>query len=422
MIKALKSFSFRKLLYNRRFTIPFSIFLSLVLWMAITIEQKPIIQRTFSDMTVTINMENTFAAENEMSIVGDISQQRFTVLVMGQNHIVTALTAKEINLYASAASVDSPGEYDLTVSVTEATAAADYDIVSITPKTVKVSFDYMETREFTVEALAEGATASEGLIAEAAVVSGIEGNTITITGPRTVINSIETVRAKAGVNKTLSQSETFDASVVLFDKDEKEISPENLQLSTNQVKITVPISKKKTVPVKVDFSNTPKNFNKSSINAKVDHSEVTIIGTPETVDKIKEVSLSPIDITTLTNKAQTLEVSAKLPEGVRMFDAIESFEVTVNLTGYRERTISVSRIVYNGLSDGLSTSGLTGIKNVKICGPSNVVRNLPESAAYAEINLTDKKAGAHAVNAVISFEGYDNVWAVGTYETSVTIK
>lgn len=421
MIEKLKSFSFRKLLYNRRFTVPFSIFLSLVLWMIITIEQKPIIQRSFSDMTVTINMENTFAAENEMSIIGDISQQRFTVLVMGQNHIVTALTAKEINLYASAASVDSPGEYDLTVSATEATAAEDYDIISISPKTVKVSFDYMETREFTVEALAEGASASEGLIAEAAVVSGIEGNTITITGPRTVINSIETVRATTQVNKTLSQSETFDASVLLLDKNQKEISQENLQLSTNQIKITVPISKKKVVPVKADFSNTPKDFDKSSIKATVNHTEVTIIGTPETVDKIKEVSLSPIDITTLTNNAQTFEVSAKLPEGVRMLDAIESFEVSVNLSYYREKTITVTKINNKGLGGGLSATA-TSIKNVRICGPANVIRNLKESVAYAEIDLTDKKAGAHAINAVISFEGINNVWAVGNYETSVTIK
>lgn len=421
MIEKLKSFSFRKLLYNRKFTIPFSIFLSLVLWMIITIEQKPIIQRSFSDMTVTINMENTFAAENDMSIIGDISQQRFTVLVMGQNHIVTALTAKEINLYASAASVDSPGEYNLTVSATEATAAADYDIISISPKTVKVSFDYIETREFTVEALAEGATASDGLIAEAAVVSGMEGNTITITGPRTVINSIETVRAITQVNKTLSQSETFDSTVVLLDSKNKEVSQENLQLSTNQIKITVPISKKKVVPVKVDFSNVPKGFDKSSINATVNHTEVTIIGTPETVDKIKEVLLSPIDITTLANKAQTFEVSVKLPEGVRMLDAIESFEVGINLSSYREKVISVYKTSYKGLADGLSATA-ESIKNVKICGPANVIRKLNENVAYAEIDLTDKKAGAHAMNVVISFEGIDNVWAVGSYETSVTIK
>ncbi len=421
MINKLKSFSFRKLLYNRRFTIPFSIFLSFVLWMAITVEQKPITTRTFTDMTVAVNMENTFAAENKMSIIGDISQQRFTVLVMGQNHVVTALSAGDISLYASAATVDSPGEYDLTVSVTDA-ATTDYDVVSITPKTITVSFDYIETREFTVSALAEGATASEGLIAEIPVVSGIEGNTIKIVGPRTVVNSIENVTAKAKVNKTLSQSETFDASLVLTDSEGEEISTENLEISSSNVKITVPISKKKTVPVKVDFSNTPKDFDKSSINAAVNHSEITIIGTPETVDKIKEVTLSPIDITTLTAKTSSFEVSAKLPEGVRMFDSIESFVVTVKLSNYREKTITVSNAKYTGLSGGLTAGGFSSIKNVKICGPSSVVRSLNENVAFAEINLADKKVGEHAVSVVINFEGYKNVWAIGTYETSVTVK
>ena len=421
MMNKLKSFSFKKLLYNKRFTIPLSIFLSFVFWIVITVEQKPVIQRSFSDMTVNVNLENTFAAENDMQIIGDISQQRFTVLVMGQNHIVTSLSAADINLYASAASVDSPGEYDLTVSVTDA-SSSDYDVISITPKTLKVTFDYIETREFTVTALAEGAAAPNGLIADTPVVSGMESNTITIVGPRTVVNSIETVTAKAEVNKTLSQSETFDANIILTDSEGNEISQENLQISSSNVKITVPISKKKTVPVKVDFSNTPKEFNKDSINAMVNHSEITIIGTPETVDKINEVSLSPIDLTTLTAKTSTFEVSAKLPEGVRMFDSIESFVVTVNLSSYREKTITVSNVKYSGLSSGLTAGGFSSIKNVKICGPSSVIRNLSESVAYAAINLADKKAGEHVVNAIISFEGYDNVWAVGTYETTVNVK
>lgn len=418
----LKSFSFRKLLYNRRFTIPLSIFLSFILWMTITVNQKPTMERSFSDMTVAINMEDTFASENDMSIVSDISSQKFTVIVRGPNYLVSTLSSNEINLYASAAAVDSPGEYDLTVAATQATASAEYEILSITPKTVKVNFDYIETQEFTIEALAEGATASEGLIAEAAVVSGTESNTITITGPRTVVNSIETVQAKTTVDRTLAVSETFDASIVLYDEKGKEIDTENLTLSADKVKVTVPISKKKTVPVKVDFSNVPNGFDKSSISAKIDHSEVTIIGTPETVDKTKQITLSPIDITTLNTDSKSFDVSPKLPEGVRLLDAIDHFVVTVDMSGYAEDTITVSKVKYSGLTGNLKTSGTETIKNVKICGPASVINSIKASKAYAQINLSDKKAGEHTVNAVISFEGYDNVWAIGTYKTSVTIK
>ena len=419
-MKSHKKFSFRKLLYNKKFTIPFSVFLSFVLWMIISVKQKPITDRTFSNINATISLENTFASENELSIIGDISDQKFTVLVMGQNHIVAGLNASDINLYASAATVDSPGEYNLTVSASP--PGDEYEIVSIYPKTIKVTFDYMETKEFTVTASAEGITALGGLITEPAVVSGMESNTITITGPRTVINSIETVNAKTQVNKTLSASETFDASIVLLDKDEKEISTENLQLSADKVKVTVPISKKKSVPVKVDFTNVPKGFNKESVKAEIDHSTVTVIGTPETVDKITQITLSPIDISTLSIASNTFEVSPKLPEGVRMFESFESFNVTLNLDGYTERTVTVSEIQYTGLSGGLKATASGSLKNVKICGPYSVVNKLNTSLIYAEIDLTNKKAGEHAVAAKISFKGNNNVWAVGDYETTVTVK
>ena len=59
---------------------------------------------------------------------------------MGQNHIVTGLSASDISLYASAATVDSPGEYKLTVSAS--VTGEDYEVVSISPKTVKVTFVY----------------------------------------------------------------------------------------------------------------------------------------------------------------------------------------------------------------------------------------------------------------------------------------
>ena len=81
MIKLMNNFSLRKLLYNRKFTIPFSIFIAFVFWLIITTNQNPIRQQTFSDVPITINLENTVAGENGMDIVSDISNQKFSVTV-----------------------------------------------------------------------------------------------------------------------------------------------------------------------------------------------------------------------------------------------------------------------------------------------------------------------------------------------------
>ena len=417
----LNSFQLKKLLDNRRFTVPFSLFLSVALWLAVVNNEKPIIERSFADLTVNVNLENTFASDNGMSIIEDISAQKFTVFVRGARYAVSSLRTEDINVYASAASVDAPGEYNLDVAVSK-NNTSEYEILSITPSTVKVSFDYIDTKEFTIIPKAEGVTAKEGLIAENGVVSGTESDTVTISGPRTIINKIDSVVALTKVDKTLEVSETFDADIILYDIDGNEINTDNLTLSTNNVKVTVPISKTKTVPVVVDFSNLPPNFDKNSISYTLDYSSVTVIGTPETVDKTENVILSAIDIRNVSPTSNSFDVSAKLPEGVRLLDNIEFFTVKINIEKYSQTTINVSQIEYVGLDAKLSIGETLEIKNVKICGPQSVINKLKSDSVYAEIDLTGKAAGQHSLDAKIKFKDDNNVWAVGVYTTTVSIK
>jgi hypothetical protein len=415
-----KSFHLRKLLGNKRFTVPFSLGLAFVLWLVITINQNPIIERSFSDMTINVNLENTFASDKGMSIVDDISTQKFTVVVRGASYAVSSITSGDINVYASAASVDAPGEYDLDVMASKTNQLANYEILSVTPSTMKVSFDYIDTKDFTIKPKTEGATAKDGLIAENGIVSGTENDTVTISGPRTVMNKISSVVALAKVNKTLDVSETFDADIVLYDEQGNQISDEHLTLSINKVKVTVPISKTKTVPVLVDFANLPNGFDKISISYSLNYSSVTVIGKPETVDKTESVTLSPIDLTAVSPTANSFDVSAKLPEGVRLVDNIEYFNVKLNIDDYSQKVITVSDITCNGLGSGLKIQNIAEIKNVRICGPKSVIKNI--GSAYAEIDLSGKTAGQHSVEVNISFKENNNIWAIGTYTTTVSIK
>lgn len=421
MIEFFKSLSFKKLLSNRRFTIPFSIFLAFTFWLFLTVNEKPNEELSIPDVSVSVSLENTFAAENGLSIVGDISDQKFTVAVQGPRYVVSGLNSSDLKLYVSAAEVDAPGEYKLTV-MAPATTGRSYDILKITPSTLTVNFDYIEKKDFTIEATALGATATEGLIAENAIVSGIEGNKITIEGPRTIVNKIEKVVAEAKVNKTLSQSATFDADIVLYDAEAQVLSQENLSMSITKPKVTVQISKKKTVPVVLSFSNLPVGFDKATLPYSIDHSEVTIIGTPEEVDKTNQVTLAPIDMSTLSVSTGEIKVAPKLTEGVRLLDSIEDFTVSFNFGSYIEKTVTISQVVYKDLSGSLSVESVLPIKNVKICGPRNIINRVNASKIIAEISLADKKAGEHTVNATFKLDGYTNIWVNGTYRTTVTIK
>lgn len=420
-IKIPSNLSLKNLLNNKRFTVPFSIAAAFVMWLVIMINQNPRIERTFADIPVNITLDNPLVGEDGMQVIGDISQNRFTVAISGPTYVLSALKNDDFKLFASAAEVNAPGEYQLEV-YSSGRAFAECEITSITPATVSVFFDYVDTKEFTVTANAEGASAVEGLIAETAVVSGTENDTITIKGPRTVVNRIDSVVAYAAVNQTLSESTTFDSEIRLYDENGEQIDSKNLTLSATNVKVTVPISKRASVPVIADFGNLPSGFDKSSISYSLDHSSVTVIGTPDAIDKIKQLTLSAIDITTVSTSSNKFDVSPRLPEGVRLLDAIDHFTVTVNTSGYTEKVFTVSRVKYSGLSAGLKASYDSAIKNVRICGPRSIINKLNESSLYAEVDLTDKTSGEHTVQVKIKSDDHNNIWQVGTYNTTVKIE
>ncbi len=417
----ISSFSLKKLLGNKRFTIPFSIVAAFVFWIVIITNENPIIDRSFADMTVSINLDNTIASENGMSMIGDISSQKFTVIARGPTYLVSSLKNDAFNLYASAAAIDAPGEYNLDVVAMPSDTNKGYEVLKVVPSTVKVSFDYIDTKEFTVKALAEGVTAKEGLIAENSVVSGAESDTITITGPRTVLNKINSVVAFAKVNKTLKVSESFDAEIKLYNKNNKEIPIENLQLSANKIKVTVPISKKKTVSVNAAFTNLPEGLNTDLLPITLDYKTVTIIGKPEAIEKIKKISLAPIDISKVTKQSSSFDVSAELPDGVRLLDNIDHFTVRFNISSYITKKIDVSEFRFKGLEKSLKAKG-DRIKNITVLGPSSSIYGLDSNEIYSVIDLSDKKTGDHTVNALFGFKETERIWVTGSYDATIKVE
>lgn len=437
-IDFLKKLRLRPLLYNKKFTVTISLILSFAIWLVVMINRNPIRDQIFTDVTATVSIDNTVASEMGLGIVSDIYSQKFTVTVSGPNYIVSSLTASDFMLSASVTDVTAAGTYTLDVLGTRNSTKSGYTFSSISPSTIDVTFDYIDTREFTLVPKLIGVSASDGLVAETPVVSSSENSTITVKGPRSVIDHIDSVGSLAEVNTTLNTTTTFDSDIVLYDakaeiiyryandgkvydKNDNIVENTYLTLSFTSVKVSQPISKRATVSVKATFSNLPSGLKESNINWTVDHSSVSVIGPPDVINKLTEITLSAIDFRTVSTTSSSFEVSPTLPDGVKILDNIEFFTVAVETSNYAEKTVTVTDIRYTGLSANLSAKTHGKISNVKICGPADVIEKITRSDIYATLDLTDRSAGDHTVDAVIKSDKYTTVWQVGTYSTPVTI-
>lgn len=422
-----KRITLRRLFENKKIAMITSIVIAVALWFGVTIMESPDSENTIGGLSVAIPIENTVVSEMGMDIIGDPSVYTASVTVRGPAYVVSDLSAEDILVTASISNVTNSGTYSLELRATKQSGADDnFDIISLSPRTINVEFDYIDTKQFEVSVQAIGHKAEKGLVAEVPFVSDSNNATLNIKGARTDIEKISKVLAVAEVDKTLSATETFAGELRLLDINGKEINLKQFTitsadgLSAPDIQITVPIYKEKVVPIVAQFTNAPKAFVNTLIPHHLEYASMLISGPPETVDNISEIKLSEIDFRQINGNNQKFETSLILPEGVKNKDNIEA--VTVKITGlekYTTKTFEVRNliIVDNSASARLSRE----IRNVKIMGPVNVLNKLNSSDLYAEVELDGLKSGEHTVSARIICKDADNVWQIGTYTASVTI-
>lgn len=425
------------LFYNKKFSVIISIVLAFALWLGISMTANPTRERTFSDLSAVITLENTAASDGlGLGIISDVASQKFSVTVSGPNYVVSSLRADDFSLSASTIEINSPGEYTLKINAIS-NKQTGYTISSISPSTINIKVDTFDKKEFTLVPKLIGVSASEGLIADTPIVADSQKSSITIKGPVTTLERIASVGSLADVNDTLKASQTFSSDIVLYDKNDEilyrytadgtvydannnVITNSYLTLSFTSVMVTQPIVKEKTVSCKATFINLPDGMTEKDVNYKLSQKKVTVIGTPEIVDKLDSVTLSPIDFREVSSSNGSFEVTPTLPDGVRIRENIESFTVDIDVSDYSEVVLDIKNIRTSGVDGNLKPSTAKSIR-VTLCGLKSVISSVSASDFYALVDLTDKDAGSHNLEAIIKSDVYNNIWQIGSYTVSVKL-
>lgn len=425
------------LLYNKKFIVTLSVILAFALWLGIAMVENPVRQQTFSDLNAHVTLEGTAAEALGLGIVSDVASQKFAITVSGPNYIVSSLKAEDFSLSASTVEINSSGTFNLDI-VPDIGGKSGFTITSISPSSIDVTIDFIDTKEFTIVPKLIGVSAADGLVAETPVIADSQQTTVTVKGPRSTIEKIASVTTFAEVNTTLNSSQTFSSDVDLcdangkllyrytadgtvYDSNHNIITNSYLTLSFTNVKVIQPISKKKTVSLKPVFNNLPAGLSVDNVKYKLSQKEVTIIGTPEIVDKIDSFSLSPINFRDVSTSNNKFETTITLPDGVRFLESVDYFTVDIDTSKYAETTLNIKDIRCKELSEGLKAKTDKQIRNVKICGPADVIKKVKASDLFAVVDLKDKTTGAYTVEVVIKSEVYDSVWQIGTYNVSLTV-
>lgn len=325
-MKKNKNFSLRALFSNKKFTAVFSLIVAFVCWLAITINQTETRTMTFANVAINIDIEDSFAGKSGLQVVSEDYVKSASVTVEGPNSVVSSLKPGDIWLNADLSNVTKPGEYEIELK--EKSEESGFTFVDISPKKIKLTFDYIDTKDFEIIAKADGITAVNGLIKDTPMLNHAgDSTTMTIKGPRAYISAIERVEIIVDEKEQINSSKTFDARLVITDKDGNTMDNKLFELPVDELKVTVPIYKEKELTVIPTFNNEPYKGAGIARVSKLSNTRIKVHAAPEIIDALEHVDLATIDYNDIV-PGKTVEVSISLPAGVKNVSGVSKVKVT----------------------------------------------------------------------------------------------
>jgi Uncharacterized protein conserved in bacteria len=434
--KKTRAFINRPWFYNKKFLVTLSVICSVLMWATLAINISPVETKTISSVPITINVD-TIKENFGLDFVEVISPESYKkmqldVKVSGRKYLLTQLSADDFSAVASAnKSISKPGSYDFTLLVTCKNPLLDVKIEQNSQQ-LYVKFDRFVEKEFTVSnVIAVGATIPEGNnLTMGTPYSNV--SEVTVSGPETEVNQIDSVVVSADINKELTDGETFDGSIVFKNANGDQLNLSHVSTSTNTteaVSVTIPVRTTKEFKVGVTFKNAPLYFDESKLPLSISPSTLTIMGTPDAINNLKETYVAgEIDLSKLRKGMNSYSFTLSLSTGLETTNKTDKIKIDIDLSKYKVISLDVNSThsrfdIVNYTGTRKVTFNTKSLDNIRIIGPMYVVDKLAAKDIIVEADLTDKETvtGKCTVKALISVRNNSKCWAIGSYEVEVNI-
>lgn len=439
-------------LYTDKAIAVISVILSIACWVLITLYVSQDSTSVITDVPLRINTEDVeeFHDLQLISIVSPeaLSDGRVDVEVSGSIHEISRVTADDINVIAQVGNVNTSGEHSLSLAVT-----CPGHNVNVRIKdgysAVRVWFDRVLPKNLTVgKVVVNGASVAE----ESDLIIGdyySSIKTLSVQGPESIIEQVDSLLITADVNRELSASEVVAATVCYADaegnvlgedvtkwitvQDYNDIGSESGTMagepSADFVTVTIPIRKKAVLPINVPIKNAPAGFDVSSLKYTVTPATITLEGDIDAIDKLVSAgsfTVDGIDLSSISIGRSQFTFPLNLAAGVEELGGIAEVTVKFSVTDYVAKKYTVENKGGFGVikANGVSADVLTDSLEVIVIGPKEQMEKISERniKVSADMSTYDGASGQRKMPAVVEITGVDRCWAFGTYTLTVSPK
>lgn len=418
----IKKINIRKLFYNNKFVLIFSIILAFLLWIKFSSSSSESIIKTISNIPINVPLSES-AQQDGLAVFG-IDDVTAEVSVSGSRLVLGQLSKDNIQIFAqqSAGLINTTGNYTLELSAKKNGILTDYEITSnVSPRFINVFVDHYKSKDF--EATPEIKYKSDPKYFSSPVT--LSEPNVTISGPDSIVSSIAKVCVEGEIKETLNKTTTlYDLPINLYDENGKKISYSMLSLSSTKLDATIALLSRKTVKLVPTFTNKPDGLNIYNSQINISPSSVEIAGSEDVLKDLDKIELESVNFTKIKDDHNEFDLQLKVPNGCRILNNIYSAKLKLDMSSMSSKKLSANKFEFSNLSENKKASCTTSSLTVDIMGPQSELKNIKSGNIRVQIDLNGKEnfTGVTELPAKIIIDSSDKCWVYGNYAANVKIE
>ena len=377
----------KSILDDRRIRLLLAIVGAIVAWMVVTIVVQPGTTRTINNVPVDFTYDSAAYTSRGLSIVS-APEKYVSLKLSGDGYTIGSLTSSDFVVYPDWSGVRDSGEKTLHLQVRGVNTLLNGVSVSIEggDNSVDVVFDVVEEKTVPITVTTNYLTIADGYILYGTELSK---ETVTLSGPSTEIDKVETCTAEVTHKGELTDS------------------------------VTLEVYKMATLPVSVSFINAPRNFDPSVLVYSLSKQTLNVAGPESQIEKLSTLSVGTIDLSTFAlNKVYELPI--ELPGNIRLLDNISSITASFDSSKLETKTMNLPAScvqVVNLPSTYTLTVQTERLMNVTLCGPAGLLDTLVPEQVVIEIDADDfyVAAGQQNIACRLYVPSNGKIFALGSY-------
>ena len=407
----------KSILDDRRIRLLLAIVGAIVAWMVVTIVVQPGTTRTINNVPVDFTYDSAAYTSRGLSIVS-APEKYVSLKLSGDGYTIGSPTSSDFAVSPDWSGVRDSGEKTLHLHVRGVNTLLNGVSVSIEggDNSVDVVFDVVEEKTVPITVTTNYLTIADGYILYGTELSK---ETVTLSGPSTEIDKVETCTAEVTHKGELTDSVTLDTALRFYTKSGSEVKFEYTNLEESSVEVTLEVYKMATLPVSVSFINAPRNFDPSVLVYSLSKQTLNVAGPESQIEKLSTLSVGTIDLSTFAlNKVYELPI--ELPGNIRLLDNISSITASFDSSKLETKTMNLPAScvqVINLPSTYTLTVQTERLMNVTLCGPAGLLDTLVPEQVVIEIDADDfyVAAGQQNIACRLYVPSNGKIFALGSY-------